>query len=232
VSAGDALVRGARPRERGVAWGDGLTGMAHGASGIAWSLLELHHATGESRFRDAARAALEYERSQYVASQSNWRDRRLVGDACNLAWCHGAPGIGLARTRIRALDPSDAVDGDLAAARRATAGTVGPEVNFSLCHGQAGNAELWIECGELDRAREIGRAGIARFEERGRPWPCGIQGGGDAPGLMVGLAGIAWFLLRLHDPAAHPSVLLPVPARWAQFVAKSGIEDPARSAAG
>jgi hypothetical protein len=32
------------------------------------------------------------------------------------------------------------------------------------------------------------------------PWPCGIPGAGEAPGLMLGTAGIGYFYLRLAKP--------------------------------
>jgi hypothetical protein len=43
------------------------------------------------------------------------------------------------------------------------------------------------------------------------PWPCGVPGGGESPSLMLGLAGIGHFYLRLYDPASVPSVLLVKP---------------------
>lgn len=38
-------------------------------------------------------------------------------------------------------------------------------------------------------------------------WQCGIPRNVESPGLMVGLAGIGYGLLRLADPARVPSVL-------------------------
>jgi hypothetical protein len=95
--------------------------------------------------------------------------------------------------------------------------TLQPTAMFALCHGAAGNAELFIEAGEVlgdpgytAIAEAIGRQGIERYHEPRRPWPSGLTAGGDTPGLMLGLAGIGYFYLRLHDHAT-PSVLTIVP---------------------
>jgi lantibiotic modifying enzyme len=202
-----------------------LTGFSHGAAGIGWALLELHHATGASEFADGARHAFAYERHWFVPAQDNWPDLRSIAPrledqtpSCTIAWCHGAPGIGLSRLRAWRLTGEAAALHEVDAALRCTstfmrlAASGGP-FDFSLCHGLSGDADLFIEAGQylddpahLAFAREIGRAGIARYSQLA--WPCGIPGGGEAPNLMLGLAGIGHFFLRLHNPATTPSVLI------------------------
>jgi hypothetical protein len=49
-------------------------------------------------------------------------------------------------------------------------------------------------------ALEVAKAGIENYAERGLSWPCGT-GGGETPSLMLGLAGIGYPYLRLHDQA-------------------------------
>ena len=87
--------------------------------------------------------------------------------------------------------------------------------NYSLCHGTFGNAELLIEAAPvLNRpelrtiARTVGDRGIENVERNDMPWPCGIQNAGESPNLMLGLSGIGYYYLRLHDPDRVPSVLL------------------------
>src|SRR5690606_28785283 len=110
---GDRLIAKARPMRRGIAWmmGDqqdhALAGFSHGAAGIGWALSHLAAATGEGRFRDAARAAMEFERDVFSPERQNWPDLRpperppppgvtfVPPSIC--AWCHGAAGIGMAR---------------------------------------------------------------------------------------------------------------------------------------
>ena len=85
---------------------------------------------------------------------------------------------------------------------------------FCQCHGIAGNADVliyaWQALGEerwLAAARAAGDEGAARYERRGVPWSCGAGTPHEVPGLMLGLAGIGYFYLRLADPAI-PTVLL------------------------
>ena len=80
----------------------GLLGFSHGTAGHAAALAQLHRATGEQRFLDGAYAALKYERSNYRAEAGNWPDLRKASSSNQdpvfmASWCHGAPGIGLAR---------------------------------------------------------------------------------------------------------------------------------------
>lgn len=234
---GDRLIEQATRSERGWHWpapgapagSPGLCGLSHGAAGIAWALAALHASTGDSRYQSAAAEALRYERSWFDQGEQNWPDLRslydptLGGDGKRLvymaAWCHGAPGIGLARLATHALTREEASAAEARAALRCTcaglrAALAGTSASFCLCHGLAGNAELLIEASRvfdepdhLALARQVGQLGLALYAEPGAPWPCGVLGGGETPGLMLGLAGIGSFYLRLHDPT-QPSMLL------------------------
>ncbi|HYP18471.1 MAG TPA: lanthionine synthetase LanC family protein, partial [Chloroflexia bacterium] len=50
--------------------------------------------------------------------------------------------------------------------------------------------------------------GMVQYGQQRMPWPCGVMGGGENPSLMLGLAGIGYFYLRLYDPDKVPSVLM------------------------
>ena len=58
-------------------------------------------------------------------------------------------------------------------------------------------------------AESVAQEGFDRFEKRRIPWPCGLPDANETPDLMLGLAGIGYFYLRLAAPAKIPSVLLP-----------------------
>jgi lantibiotic biosynthesis protein len=235
---GDTLLAAADRQGPGWSWAapdlptpHNLTGFAHGAAGIGWALLELGAATGEARYTDAARQAFAYERGWFDATRGNWPDFRPWLDppgAANpplryaVAWCHGAPGIGLSRLRAYALlgeavwreEAETALRTTLAALPAADAGPA----DFSLCHGQAGYGDALLLAAEIlgeptyaAAAVALGRRGAERSAAPRLPWPCGVPGGGEAPNLMLGAAGIGHFYLRLHDPAGVPSVLLPAP---------------------
>jgi len=215
---GDLLLAQASRAEDGWSWKTirahrNLTGFSHGAAGIAWALLELYRATGECRFREGALEAFRYERSCFSSAERNWPDYRGETAEYPVLWCHGATGIGFSRLRGFEI----LRDEELLAEARIALATVREHSaslsNFSLCHGQAGNADLLIYAHEalgeaLDGAERIAQEGYDRYEKRRIPWPCGLPGGNETPGLMLGLAGIGHFYLRLADPAQIRSVLL------------------------
>jgi lantibiotic modifying enzyme len=230
-SLGERLVRRADRVNGSASWatmptpdGRNLTGYSHGAAGIALALCELGSATGEERFLDTGRAGVEYERRLFDRAEGNWPDLRLPAGPgrappCGTAWCHGAPGIGLARLRTFELsgdvEARAEAETALTATRRAIDRSASAGVlDFSLCHGLTGMAELFLAATETlgdgswaGTAREVGTWGLQRLESR-LPWPCGVPNGGETPALLTGLAGIGYFYLRLAKPEQVPSVLL------------------------
>jgi lantibiotic biosynthesis protein len=221
VRLADLLLEGASRSNDGWSWktipaSRDLTGFSHGTSGIAWALIELHHVTGEHRFRDAALQAFRYERTCFNASEQNWPDFRAEQASYPVFWCHGAAGIGLCRLRAWQL----CGDKQLLAEARVAMHTViehsSSLASFSLCHGQTGNADVLIsgsqllgEENPLRSAEAIAQEGMERYERRRIPWPCGLPDANETPDLMLGLAGIGHFYLRLADPERIPSVLMP-----------------------
>jgi type 2 lantibiotic biosynthesis protein LanM len=239
VACGEHLLAHVQPMARGAGWSSPssfasqpLAGFAHGASGIAWALLELEATvggtggSGGTRLRRAALDAFEYERGLYVPEQRNWRDVRefeklqlakQVGDNIfMMAWCHGAPGVGLARLRaLRRVDDPRLRSEALTALESTRDG--GFDRSHCLCHGDLGNAETFLQAAQPagilgDPARwraeldGITAFVLANIAEHG--WRCGLPGEVEVPGLMTGLAGIGYGLLRLAAPARVPSVLL------------------------
>lgn len=219
--AADHLVAHAQPQDVGVGWiapgmgGRALAGFSHGAAGIAWALLLAAQITGNENYRAVARQALRYERTLFDADAQNWRDLRGAPDAGEHfmhAWCHGAPGIGLARLAMQPLLDDAQIPTEVAAALASTAAH-GFGGGHSLCHGDFGNLELLVAAATalqrptlLAEARRLASTWLAAQPQTG--WRCGVPDGVETPGLMVGLAGIGYELLRLADPAATPSVLL------------------------
>jgi lantibiotic modifying enzyme len=94
-----------------------------------------------------------------------------------------------------------------------------PAADDSLCHGDLGNLDLLLVAARtpgrgsrLAEARRRASSVLERIERRG--WACGTPLRAETPGLMLGLAGIGYGLLRLAEPDRVPSVLLldpPVP---------------------
>ncbi len=217
---GDLLIGEACRTEHGWSWktisaAQNLTGFSHGCSGIAWALLELYNATGEPRFRDAALEGLRYERHCFNSNEQNWPDFRDEQTAYPISWCHGAAGIALARLRAWQILRDETLLTEARLALRKVAEVTPSLDNFSLCHGRAGNADVLLYASQVlqeeswqREAEHVARAGIEQFEQRRIHWPCGLPGANETPDLMLGLAGIGYFYLRLADPAKTPPVTL------------------------
>lgn len=234
IRLGDRIVAAANSTEIGLAWGENstgfstkkpLTGLGHGAGGMGWALHELAAATGEPRFRDAAQGAFRYERSLFSITRGNWPDLRYSSDTSDtgsfgVAWCLGAPGIALTRMRAAELEgPSIQHTADVDAALRAISGFAEGTLDtgiadFSLCHGWAGLGDILLSIirhrpsavadALIDRI--VGEGAIANHGQPHR-WRCGMERG-STPAMMLGLAGIGYFFLRVADPMSVPSVLL------------------------
>ena len=230
---GNELLNGANNTRRGLSWSTpgyrrqrDLTGLAHGAAGAGLALLELYEATGAAEYRQGAERSFAYERSWFDSRASNWPDFRegaAIGArrAFAASWCHGAPGIALSRLRAWTLlhDQTCRAEAEIAIAtthRAVEAMLDTRRDDWSLCHGLCGNAEILAlasqllgaeETQHIGLARAVAATGIRRHEAPGQKWPCGATAG-DSPGLMLGLAGVGLFYLRMSD-ALIPSVLLP-----------------------
>jgi lantibiotic modifying enzyme len=221
VSHGDLLLAHATRADEGWSWKTiravrNCTGISHGTAGIAWALLELWQVTREDRFRAAAMEAFRYEQTCFDPHHQAWPDFREEPTQYPTLWCHGAVGIGF--TRLRAWQILQ--DGQcLAEARTALARATDPALapaNYSLCHGHLGNADFLIYASQvlgedtwLACAEQVAHEAMDLFERRRLPWPCGLPNANETPDLMLGLAGIAYFYLRLADPGRIPTVLLP-----------------------
>jgi lantibiotic modifying enzyme len=229
--AGDRLVERARRMEHGVGWftrietDTPITGFSHGAAGISFALYDLFRATGDERYRQTALEAIRYEHTRFVPAQGNWSDPADPREAAtvqseadkvlSVAWCYGAPGIGL--SRLRALDHCDdpLIREELHIAIQSTLER-GFGRNHSLCHGDLGNLDFLLQAAQrlrddnLHRAvRRISSSVLASMQRDG--FLCGVPLGVESPSLMNGLAGIGYGLLRLADPAHVPSVLTLAP---------------------
>ncbi len=235
VACGERLLAKAEPQERGWGWpmplaGNlALAGISHGAAGIVLALLRLWARTGDDRYREGARHGLDFERSLFAVDEGNWPDLRAGhpedldsaasgsegGQHFMHAWCHGAPGIGLARVAGLPILDDEMVHREIEVAVETTR-VQGFGDNHSLCHGDLGNLELLLEAaragGDAELHDEVYRraGGILDGIER-HGWLFGLPGNIETPGLMCGLAGVAYGLARLAAPERLPAVLTLAP---------------------
>ncbi len=219
---GDRLIRRAQPCAGGLGWVGALfpvrplTGFSHGASGFAWALTELFASTGEHAYAHTALQAVAFERSHFLSASGNWADLRQSsrGEKSRgmAAWCHGACGIGMSRLRMQTYLSNEILKEDLDVALQTTY-REGFGTNHSLCHGDLGSLELILQASLCFPATAWGTRlserisqSLASMDEHG--WRCGTPLDVETPGMMDGLAGIGYELLRLADPSRIPSVLI------------------------
>lgn len=217
VELGDALLAAAS-RSEGRAfwahaqWPEGIGGFAHGSTGIAWALEQLAAASGEARFAALAEEARAFEDALWDEAEGGWRDLRdLEGAPMAAAWCHGAVGIGLSVLPVDGAAPGEVA---LRQLQRAAAFTqrLGLGWNHCLCHGDTSAWEL------VERAEHFGVCApgsrlalearlLASLDTHGAV--CGLARDAFVPGLLPGVGGVAYQLLRLHPESDLPSLCLP-----------------------
>jgi lantibiotic modifying enzyme len=189
--------------------------MSHGAAGFAYALACLSAATGRDDFAQAAAECVAFENASYDAKHSNWPDLRGKGElGWPCQWCHGAPGIGLARiamSRRGGLDPG-LLTADI---RNALAGTERgwPGPVDTLCCGTLGSVEFFCEAADtLGRSdvRDLAARRLAGVIESSAKtgefrWNSGPRRFN--LGLFRGLAGVGYTSLRQADRSL-PNVLI------------------------
>lgn len=185
-----------------------LTGFSHGAAGIAYALLRLSETTEEVKFKEAAQEAIAYEGSVFSPAVGNWPDFRSPQTSFMTNWCHGAPGIGLAR-----LGSLDILDTSELRQEIETALTTTQQFGLSeldhLCCGNFGRIDFLLVAARqlfrptlLDEAQKKASLVVSRTEKTHS-----FRGVYD-PSFFRGIAGIGYELLRLAQPDLLPSVLL------------------------
>jgi type 2 lantibiotic biosynthesis protein LanM len=203
--------------------GSPLNGMSHGAAGFAYALASLAAASGREQFADAAAECIAFEDQTYDPARHNWPDLRVPGQPVwPCQWCHGAPGIGLARlATARRIGANAALDARLGGTRIAadidnaveSVKQAWPGQLDTLCCGTLGGIEFLCEAADRAGAREIselaarrlaavlasaGAIGDYRWNSGKRQFNLG---------LFRGLAGVGYTLLRRVDRSL-PNVLI------------------------
>lgn len=222
IKCGDHLIGQSRtdPAGHRIWLGQGLgaralNGMSHGAGGFAYAFASLAAASGRQDFAAAAADCIAFENSSYDAERHNWPDlRHPDAPGWPSQWCHGAPGIGLARIGAvkRGAPNAEPLRADalnaLESAENAWPGPVD-----TLCCGTLGSIEFLNEAGKSFERSDI-RAHAAR---RLAAVVQNAAASGDYRwntgkrqfnlGFFRGLAGVGYTVLRQVDESL-PNVLI------------------------
>ncbi|ROP41347.1 type 2 lantibiotic biosynthesis protein LanM [Saccharothrix texasensis] len=180
----------------------GGDGFARGRAGVGWALLRYARAAGDQRYGVVGRANLRADHAL--------RQRLLDVTEADHSWCSGLSGAVLAHC-AHPDQPVDAHTLHLDRCLNALA-VHEPLRDLSLCHGELGVIESLTVLAErghgLAAAMRTRRAGLVlgALDQYGAR--CGTPGGVPSAGLLTGLSGIGYGLLRLGFPERVPSVLL------------------------
>lgn len=196
-----------------------LTGLGHGAAGIADALLKIYGMTDDKRFYEGALEAIEYEKTCYDSKYNNWPDYRKNPDlekdelVFMAGWCSGAPGVGLARLDARDIKIPDILE-DIE--RAVEFSRHYPQHNHDhLCCGNTGRIDLLIEAGLALGKDELRLEATQKLSEiierKNRLEHYRFSTGNNEaifnPSLFQGLSGVGYEILRAIDPSNIHSVL-------------------------
>ena len=212
ASAAHKLKESAEHQNIGVTWNTlkdsnyshRLGGLSHGVTGIAWALSEWAEVSNDAEAKLLARQAFAYEQTLFDRERGTWVDARHNNHVCQ--WCHGAVGIGLAVDKMRPTLGNTECDKIIHQAQKAT-WRYGLMNNHCLCHGNLGNSEIFLTQGDQERSAKILTSVLADRKRHGA-WRCGLPASTTTPGLMCGIAGIGYSLLRHCYPDQLPNILV------------------------
>ena len=207
--AGRFLIQKAIEVNGAIAWpcllGTPLCGMSHGVAGISYALFKLAKVAKEPQFKKAAERGLLYERRLYSSAKKNWPDLRPGREGANsFSWCHGAPGIGLARLYSSKLCRDSKMGKEIELALTATEKHLLGDIDH-LCCGNFGRIAILWDAGHLlkkkrwiEMTQKQTAVILKKFAKKRQftlyPSPLEQM---ESPGFMQGLSGIGYFLLRL-----------------------------------
>lgn len=211
--AGNVLIKNQNKGKWCCGNGQSLSGLSHGIAGIIYALTKLNNEQFHIEYQKAIHSGLIYENTMYFDKYNNWLDNREEAkkeensdNRCMAAWCHGAPGILLARSKMYKLikGSSDCitVECDIKRALFATK-MYGLTDNDCLCHGNLGNTEILLEYSKECNDEEVrhmmlsARTQIA-MDIINENYDCARSylHGYKIPGFMTGISGMGYSLLR------------------------------------
>lgn len=187
---------------------ESYTGFSHGTAGIISALSYYYrYINSDNKIANIIKMGLRTENKNYNANYHNWYSKHING--YNDSWCHGSSGIFLSRAIINQNMPStDYIAEDLNNAFNSLI-LRNKTFNYSLCHGEIGNIDIMLFIKEIDPefkryslSKEIDTSISDLYSNLNQ-----IRGDLNMIGLMGGITGIAYGLLRIINPKEVPSIL-------------------------
>ena len=186
-------------------------GFSHGFGGIGASLCLLGQKLNDFEILSAAESILFAEHE--LIQDDKWTDDHKIGKRSQVSWCHGAPGIALSRIISYPILKKSFLSDDLHAAIKETESHYWMQ-SHCLCHGTLGNLEtLILGQDRLSEFASLSESITAKTNEvltalAEGEWKSLLISQTFSLGLLTGISGVGFELLRMHDKANVPSVLI------------------------
>jgi hypothetical protein len=233
----DRLITEARISGHGLKWDyssskkayDSMTGFSHGASGIAWVLMQVGQYFNAAGLIYLAKEALKYEMQYFHKPAKNWLDLRLGPHRLNKpdvhdwkletflpemtdvnAWAHGAAGIGLSRQMALQMTKEKKYEEDCKNVLERCLHDLEKlnRTDFTLVSGYCGMIPFLLNCKMesqivfiLDQARKL--------HQKTRSFNTYVSCGVDDHGLLSGKSGIGYIILDILMGQSSANILAP-----------------------
>lgn len=171
-------------------------GVAHGYAGIILALSRAYIITKEEVYTESI-VLLE-------------KSIHLVANISDISWCHGAVGLGLVYIELEKTYKKGCYNKKILLCESALRHKVW-ETSDCLCHGNMGTIDFYVEYSKykndktfLESAKEL----LVEHWSNKKNWYCGCKQDVVVYGLMVGMSGMGYELLRVLYPDILPDIML------------------------
>ena len=212
---------------------DSMAGFSHGASGMAYALMQVAEYFNYDGLHHLAQQALTYEMQYYDANALNWLDLRLGFTRLGLpdahlwnintflpgvsdvnAWAHGAVGVGLARLYAHKItgDPLY-LEQCKAIVKRCKQDIVKMREDYTLCSGYGGMIPFLLRYQQFDQNADLATDILAianqamDLYDQKHTYNTFIESNRIDTGLLSGKAGVGYMLINVLTNAGVDDVL-------------------------
>lgn len=187
-----------------------LGGVSHGAAGVAMALGEIFRITKKKVYLKYMIKAIKYQDTLFVKSKGNWKDIRFSESEFQYSWCNGSVGICISKISLKDLIPTVSFRQIYSAFKGILENGLGQ--NHSICHGDMGVLELFLLAKSENQMLRYGLQSEAAYNQIIEDIKSnGIKIGSNQRidlGLMTGISGVIFQILRMNYSNNVPSLLL------------------------
>ncbi|MDN4495532.1 type 2 lanthipeptide synthetase LanM family protein [Ureibacillus aquaedulcis] len=179
-------------------------GFSHGASGMIYCLDLLYELVPNTNYLETIVKLKDYVTNFYNSQMDNWDN-----DGNNrFYWCHGKPGILLSKN----IDHMSKNDFEKYVIECLDFSNI---QNHSMCHGMLGNIDILITLSKNSNKtllKEMLDSCFTLLENSSKSgWVTGIHPDAEMDGIMLGLTGIGYGLLRMENQDLPSLLTLDMP---------------------